>query len=109
MLLVLYHFGFTILLVNNGDTETAEITRRLNNRTLSRLSGKLSRTLTRIMDIIEGEKFDIQVLINQLCVVDHNKNTVFSTDDAFQTIQSYRQLSHQIGKYCTIYDTGELP
>ena len=55
------------------------------------------------MDIIEG-KFEVKQLIVYLCAADRNKLTVFSTDDAFSKIQTYHMLSHQISKYCSIYD-----
>ena len=60
------------------------------------------------MNIIEGEKFEIHTLINQLCVVDQNKITAFSTNDAFRKIQNYHELFHEISIHCTIYDYGLL-
>ena len=56
------------------------------------------------MRIFEGKEFEIQQLIINLCAADRTKLTVFSTDDAFSKIQTYHMLSHQIGKYCSIYD-----
>ena len=56
------------------------------------------------MQIIEGKEFKVQQLINNLCAADRNKITVFSTDEVFSKIETYPMLSHQISKYCSIYD-----
>ena len=48
--------------------------------------------------------FKVQHLINNLCAADRNKITVFSTDEVFGKIKTYTRLSHQINKYCSIYD-----
>ena len=56
------------------------------------------------MRIIEEKEFEVQELIVNLCAVDRKKLTVFSTDDVFNKIQTYRMLSHQISKYCSICD-----
>ena len=56
------------------------------------------------MKIIKEEKFKVQQLISNLCAADRNKITVFSTDEVFRTVNTYNKLSHQIGKYCSIYD-----
>ena len=56
------------------------------------------------MRIIEGKEFEVQQLIINLCAADRSKHTVFSTDDAFSRIQTYHMLSHQISRYCSIYD-----
>ena len=95
-----------ILLVINSDSEerTVEVTRQLKARTLSKLDGKLSSTLSKIMCIMEEKDFEVQKLINNLCAADRNKITVFSTDEVFGKIQTYHMLSHQISKYCSIYD-----
>ena len=53
---------------------------------------------------MEEKKFEVQQLINNLCAADRNKITVFSTDEVFGKIQTYHMLSHQISKYCSIYD-----
>ena len=106
MLFALYYFGFKIILAANSDSEerAAELKRQLKARTLTKLDGRLSNTLSKIMRIMEEKDFEVQNLINNLSAADRNKNTVFSTDEVFGKIQSYPMLSHQISKYCSIYD-----
>ena len=53
---------------------------------------------------MEEKKFEVQQLINNLCAADRNKITVFSTDEVFGKMQTYKMLSHQISRYCSIYD-----
>ena len=93
-----------ILIVIDTEEETAELTRHLKARTLTKLDGKFSSTLSKVMRIIQGKEFKVQQLIINLCAVDRKKHTVFSTDEAFSKIQTYHMLSHQISKYCSIYD-----
>ena len=84
--------------------ETPEITRRLMARTLTKLDGKLSSALLKIMRIMKEENFEVQELITRLCAADRKKLTVFSTDEAFEKIKTYPELCHKMGKCCSIYD-----
>ena len=56
------------------------------------------------MRIMKEKEFEVEQLINNLCAADRDKITVFSTDEVFGKIQTYPILSHQISKYCSIYD-----
>ena len=100
------HIASYILSVTDSDWAegTAEITRRLNAHTLARLDGRLSNTLSKIMRILEEEKFEVQKLINNLSASDLNKITVFSSNEVFGKIKTYPMLSQEISKYCSIYD-----
>ena len=56
------------------------------------------------MQIIKEKNYEVQQLITNLCAADRNKITLFSTDEVFSKVKDYPMLSHQIGKYCSIYD-----
>ena len=98
--------GFITITGTNSNLEesTAEVTRYFKAHTLTKLEGKLSSALSKIMSIIEEKEFKVQQLITNLCAADQEKITVFSTDSVFGNIQTYHMLSHQISKYCSIYD-----
>ena len=97
---------YNILIVTNIEVEeeTAKLTRHLKARTLTKLNGRLSSALSKIMRIIEEKEFKVHQLISNLSTADQRKRTVFCTDDVFSKIETYHKLSQQIGKYCSIYD-----
>ena len=94
-------FGILICIV----TDDAEITiKQLRICTLAKLKGKYANIVTKIQHIIEEKELDIKQLIVSLCVADEGNLTIFSTDEAFVRITDTKELFHQIGKYCSMYD-----
>ena len=94
-------FGILIYTVSDD----AEITiKQLRIRTLARLKGKYANIVMKIQHIIEEKELDIKQLIVSLCVANEDNLTVFSTDEAFVKITDTKELFHQIGKYCSMYD-----
>ena len=54
--------------------------------------------------IIDSQRLDISSLILNLCSIDEDNITIFSTDKALKEIHSTVELFHHIGQYCSIYD-----
>ena len=64
-----------------------------------------SKVLKKIMDIFEEKEVNIEQLITILRFDDVNKNSIFSTDDVFNTVRTEMQLFQCVGQYCKgIYD-----
>jgi len=53
---------------------------------------------------MEKKHFDIDGLIMNLSIADEDNHTVFSTDDAYNTIKTISDLFQKIGKYCSVFD-----
>jgi len=76
----------------------------LQVKEFTKWKGKLAAIVTKIKGIIDNQQYDIQELILNLCVVDEDKITVFSTDEAFAKITTTTQLFSHIGRYINIFD-----
>ena len=64
-----------------------------------------SKVLKKIMDIFKEKEVDIEELITILRFDDVNKNSIFSTDDVFNTVKTKMQLFQCVAQYCKgIYD-----
>ena len=84
-----------------ADTESAK---QLRARTITKLRGKYAAIIAKLRLIVENRKLDIHSLILNLCSLDEDNTTIFSTDKAFKEIHSTTELFHHIGQYCSIYD-----
>ena len=80
------------------------IEKELNARTVARLKGRYANVTEKIRKIIKGRRLNIKTLILNLCSLDDDNITIFSTDKAFKEIHNTTELFHHIGQYCSIYD-----
>ena len=78
--------------------------RQLQARTITKLKGKYAAAVDKLRQIIDSQKLDINSLILQLCSIDEENTTIFSTDKVFKEVHSTRELFYHIGQYCSIYD-----
>ena len=97
-------FSFIFHVIADDTEHNLETTKQLKARTLAKLKGKYAEVSEKIRLIIEDKKLDVNSLIIKLCLLDDDKITIFSTDDAFKRIQNTTELFHHIGRYCSIYD-----
>ena len=65
-----------------------------------KLRVKYSEVVRRLIHIFKDKKVDIEELITVLRFDDAEKNTIFSTDAAFNTITTETQLLRHVGQYC---------
>ena len=86
------------------DDEVDYIEKQLNARTLARLKGRYANVTVKICNIIEDKRLNIKALILNLCSLDDDNITIFSTNKAFKKIRNTTELFHHIGRYCSIYD-----
>ena len=86
------------------DDEVDCIEKQLNSRTLARLKGRYAKIIGAIRNIFECKKLDVETLILNLCSLDDDNITIFSTDEAFKEIHTISNLFFHIGQYCSIYD-----
>lgn len=86
------------------DDEVDYIEKQLNARTIVKLKGRYANVTVKLRNIFENEKLDVQSSILELCSLDDENITIFSTDTAFKKIRSITELFHYIGQYCSIYD-----
>ena len=86
------------------ENEVDCIEKQLNVHTLARLKRKYANATVKIYNIMEGERLNIKALILNLCSLDDDKNTIFSTDEALKNICDMTTLFHHILRYCSIYD-----
>ena len=92
-------YGIIILV---GDEKSDE--RQLHARIITKLKGKYVSVVRKIRLIIEERNYKIEQLILDLCATDDDKQTIFSTDEAFVKITNLTQLFLWIEKYCSMYD-----
>ena len=78
--------------------------KRLHAHTIIKLRGKYAAVVGKLRYIIENKKLNINSLILNLCALDENNTTIFSTDTALKEINSTIELFHRIGQYCNMYD-----
>ena len=85
--------------------ECAEMKKQFKDLLVTKLRTTYSKVVRKLMHIFKEKKVDIEELITILSFDDVDKQTVFSTDAAFSTIQTENQLFHHVSKYCkSIYD-----
>ena len=72
------------------------------------LKKKFVEVILKIQCVVKKAQVDVKNVITVLCFADDDKCTVFSTDDAFKTITTVKELLHCIARYCTIYDYAVL-
>ena len=66
---------------------------------------KYSEVVSRLIRIFKDKKVNVEELITVLRFDDVEKNTIFSTDTAFNTLTTESQLLRHVGQYCKgIYD-----
>ena len=76
---------------------------------IMRLRQKYSKVVRTLIHIFKEEKVDIKELITTLCFNDVDKTSVFSTDAAFNIINTEIQLFQHVAQYCKgIYDYRAL-
>ena len=68
------------------------------------MKGKLANVIDDIKCIFEKKNLDITSLILKLRVVDDERLTIFSTDNAFVEVRSITELFNHIALHCSIYD-----
>ena len=81
-----------------------ESVRQLKAHTITKLKGKYAAVVKKLRLIIDSQRLDISSLILNLCSIDEDNTTIFSTDKAFKEIHSTTEIFYHIGKYCSIYD-----
>ena len=85
--------------------ECAVMKKQFRDFVIKRLREKYSKVVRSLMHIFKDKKVDIEELITILRFDDVEKNSVFSTDDVFNTIRTEIQLFQHVAKYCkSIYD-----
>ena len=57
-----------------------------------------SKVLKKIMDIFKEKKVNVEELITILRFDDVNKNSIFSTNDVFNTVRTEMQLFRCVGQ-----------
>lgn len=62
----------------------------------------------KIKRILNNENINVHGVIKALCSNDSDKLSVFSTDNAFQEIQTVEKLLLHVGQYCSIFDFDML-
>ena len=81
------------------------MTKKFRDFVIMRLRQKYSKVIMRLIDIFEEKEVNIKKLITMLCFDDITKESIFSTDTAFNTITTEIQLFHHVAQYCkSIYD-----
>ena len=85
--------------------ECAEVRKQFRDFVVMKLQQKYSKVIRELIRIFKEKKVDIEELITILRFQDVEKNSVFSTDDAFNTIRTEMQLFQCVAQYCKgIYD-----
>jgi len=76
----------------------------LKNQVITKLKVQYIKLFNKIEQTMEKQPFDVNKLIKNLSAADEDKHTVFSTDDAYNTIKTISDLFQKIGKYCSVFD-----
>ena len=85
--------------------DCAVVKKQFRDFVIKRLREKYSKVVRNLMHIFKDKKVDIEELITILRFDDAEKNSVFSTDDVFNTVKTEIQLFQHVAKYCrSIYD-----
>ena len=82
-----------------------EVRKQFRDFVIMKLRQKYSKLISEQLHIFKEKNVDIAKLITVLSFDNVNKNSVFSTDTAFNTIRTEIQLFHHVSQYCKgIYD-----
>ena len=85
--------------------ECAEVKKQFRNFIIMKLRMTYSKVVRKLIHIFKEKRVDIEELITVLRFDDVEKNSVFSTDDVFNTIRTEMQLFQCVAQYCKgIYD-----
>ena len=83
----------------------AEVNKKFRDFIVMRLRQKYSNVIRKLIHVFKKNKVDIEELITILRFDDVEKNSVFSTDDVFNTVKTEIQLFQHVAQYCKgIYD-----
>ena len=85
--------------------ECVEMTKQFRDFLVIKLRRSYSKVVRKLIHIFKEKKVDIEELITILRFDDAEKNSIFSTDEVFNTIRTEMQLFQHVAKYCKgIYD-----
>ena len=85
--------------------ECAEMNKKFRDFIIEKLREKHSKVIRKLIHIFREKKVDIEELITILRFDDVEKNSVFSTDDVFNTVRTEIQIFQHVAKYCrSIFD-----
>ena len=88
--------------------ESIKVVKKFKKNTLVELKEKYVEVILKIKDLVTKKGINLQEAITALCYADDEKSTVFSADNAFETIDTIDKLFQWMGKYCTIFDNDVL-
>ena len=93
------------ILVIANVVECVEMKKQFRDYLVTKLRMTYSKVIKKLIHIFKEKKVDIEELITILRFDDVEKNSIFSTDDAFKAIRTEIQLFQHVAKYCKgIYD-----
>ena len=82
-----------------------EVNKKFRDFVVMRLRQKYSKVVRKLINIFKEKKVNIEELITILRFDDVEKNSIFSTDDVFNTVRTEIQLFQHVAQYCKgIYD-----
>ena len=85
--------------------EYTEVNKKFRDFVVMRLRQKYSKVVRKLINIFKEKKVNIEELITILRFDDVEKNSIFSTDDVFNTVRTEIQLFQHVAQYCkSIYD-----
>ena len=85
--------------------EYTEVNKKFRDFVVMRLRQKYSKVVRKLINIFKEKKINIEELITILRFDDVEKNSIFSTDDVFNTVRTEIQLFQHVAQYCKgIYD-----
>ena len=94
-----------LVLVTTDVVECVEMTKQFRDVLVTKLRKTYSEVVRKLIHIFKEKKVDIEELITILRFDDAKKNSIFSTDEVFNTIKTEIQLFQHVAKYCKgIYD-----
>ena len=94
-----------LILVTTDVVECVEMTKQFRDLLVTKLRKSYSKVVRKLIHIFKEKKVDIEELITILRFDDAEKNSIFSTDEVFNTIRTEMQLFQHVAKYCKgIYD-----
>ena len=87
-------------IVSTAVAECAEVRKQFRDFVVTKLRKTYSKVVRKLIHIFKEKKVDIEELITILRFDDIEKQSVFSTDDVFNTIRTEIQLFQHVGHYC---------
>ena len=111
MFICRYFLEYVCLTFHSEATDNIEIVHLETFREfiVERLRKLYIKVVKKLIDIFKEKKVNVEELIILLRFDDVEKNSIFSTDDAFDTIRTEIHLFQHVAKYCKgIYDYQTL-